>query len=41
MDLIILLLMLFLPALAQVLVTSNYSKYKNIENEKNLSGFER
>ncbi len=40
MDLIILLLMLFLPALAQVLVTSNYSKYKNIENEKNLSGFE-
>ncbi len=40
MDLIILLLMLFLPAIAQVLVTSNYSKYKNIENENELSGFE-
>ncbi len=40
MDLIILLLMLFLPAIAQVLVTSNYSKYKNIENVSELSGFE-
>ncbi len=40
MDLIILLLMVFLPAIAQVLVTSNYSKYKNIENENELSGFE-
>lgn len=32
--------MLIIPAIAQYLVFSNYSKYKNIENEENISGFE-
>ncbi len=32
--------MLILPAIAQCLVTSNYSKYKKIENEEDISGFE-
>lgn len=40
MDLIIFILMLAIPAIAQFLVTSSYSKYKNIENEANISGFE-
>ncbi len=40
MDLIILILMLIIPAIAQMIVTSNYGKYKNVENEKKLSGFE-
>lgn len=40
MDLLILLLMLIIPAIAQILISSNYSKYKQIENEENLSGFE-
>lgn len=40
MDLIILILMLIIPAIAQVLVSTNYSRYKTQENEKKLSGFE-
>lgn len=40
MDLLILIIMLILPAIASGLVTISYSKYKAIENEKNLSGFE-
>ena len=40
MDLIILILMLIIPAIAQMIVTSNYGKFKNVENEKKLSGFE-
>ncbi len=40
MDLMILILMLVIPAIAQFLVSSNYSKYKGIENEEDLYGFE-
>lgn len=40
MDLIILVLMLIIPAIAQVLISSSYSKYKTIENEKKITGFE-
>ncbi len=40
MDLIILLLILVIPAVAQMSVSSNYSKYKNEENKKGISGFE-
>ena len=40
MDLLIFLLMLAIPAIAQFLVSSSYSKYKNIENEANITGFE-
>lgn len=40
MDLLIILLMLLLPAIAQFLVTLNYSKYKNINNSNELAGFE-
>lgn len=40
MDLLIFILMLALPAIAQFLVSSSYSKYKNIENEANITGFE-
>lgn len=40
MDLMILILMLIIPAIAQVLVSSSYGKYKNIENEKKITGFE-
>lgn len=40
MDLLILIIMLILPAIAQFFVTSNYGKYKRIENAKEISGFE-
>lgn len=40
MDLIILIVMLIIPAIAQMLVTSNYSKYQGMENEQEVSGFE-
>lgn len=40
MDLMILILMLIIPAVAQFLISSSYSKYKNIENEANITGFE-
>lgn len=40
MDLLIFILMLAIPAIAQFLVSSSYSKYKNIENEANITGFE-
>lgn len=40
MDLLILLAMLIVPAIAQMLVMSNYGTYRNIENKKGLSGFE-
>lgn len=32
--------MLIIPAIAQMGVTSNYNKYKNIENKKKITGFE-
>lgn len=40
MDLILLLLILIIPALAQMGVSSNYTKYKKEENKKEISGFE-
>ena len=40
MDLILVLLILIIPAIAQMLVTTNYNRYKLEQNENNLSGFE-
>lgn len=40
MDLLLFLLILIIPAIAQILVTTNYGKYKAIENDKKLTGFE-
>lgn len=40
MDLLIIILMLIIPAIAQILVTTSYGKYKSISNEKGLAGFE-
>ncbi len=40
MDLLLFLLMLIIPAIAQMVVTSSYSKYRGINNEKGMAGFE-
>lgn len=40
MDMILLLLILIIPALAQMGVSSNYTKYKKEQNKKEISGFE-
>lgn len=40
MDLLIIILMLIIPAIAQILVTTSYGKYKSISNVKGLAGFE-
>lgn len=40
MDLLIILAILAIPAVAQMFISSNYSKYKQIETKKKLSGFE-
>lgn len=40
MDLLIIILMLIIPAIAQWFVTSSYGKYKKIENKEGLTGFE-
>lgn len=40
MDLLIILIMLIIPAIAQMFVTSSYGKYKNVQNEEDLAGFE-
>lgn len=40
MDFMILILMLIIPTIAQAMISSNYSKYKNIANEEMLTGFE-
>ncbi len=40
MDLLLFLLMLTIPAIAQILVSSSYGKYKSIDNEKGIAGFE-
>lgn len=40
MDLLIIILMLVIPAIAQTFVTSNYYKYKGIENSSGTTGFE-
>lgn len=37
---IIVILMLIIPVMAQINITTNYSKYKKIENKNKLSGFE-
>ena len=37
---IIVILMLIIPVIAQINITTNYSKYKKIENKNKLSGFE-
>ncbi len=40
MDLLILILMLIIPAIASFIVNSSYSKYRTIENEGKITGFE-
>lgn len=40
MELIILIGILILPAIAQFMVTGNYNKYKKIENSSNLTGYD-
>ena len=40
MNLIIFIAILIIPALAQAGIMINYNKYKEVENHKNISGFE-
>ncbi len=40
MNLLIIILMLIIPAIAQLFVTISFSKYKQIENEEKITGFE-
>lgn len=40
MDLMILILMLIIPSIAQFLISLSYNKYKNTQNETNITGFE-
>lgn len=40
MSLLIFILLLFIPAIAQLSVSINYGKYSQIKNEKNLTGFD-
>lgn len=40
MELIILIGILVLPAIAQLMVTGNYNKYRKVENSGNLTGFD-
>lgn len=40
MNVLIFLLILIIPLIAQMAVTVNYGKYKQIENEKNLTGYD-
>lgn len=40
MDIIIVLCMIIIPAIAQLFVTTSYSKYRNVKNEKKLSGYD-
>lgn len=40
MDLIIVILILLLPACAQMFITSSYNKYKKIDNKKEMTGFD-
>lgn len=39
-DIILYLLILIIPAIAQVNITTTYSRYKSIKNKKSLTGFE-
>lgn len=40
MDLLIILGIIIIPVIAQIYISTNYSKYKILENSKNISGFE-
>lgn len=40
MELILLICILIVPAIAQFMVTGNYNKYKKIENSSNLTGYD-
>jgi hypothetical protein len=40
MNLMFILLMLLIPAIAQIFVSVSYNKYKGIQNEKNITGAE-
>lgn len=40
MELILLICILIVPAIAQFMVTGNYNKYKKIENSGNLTGYD-
>lgn len=40
MDLLLILLIIFIPLIAQLKITSSYNKYKKIENSKNLTGYD-
>ena len=40
MDLFIILGIIAIPAISQMFISINYNKYRNIENENNISGFE-
>jgi len=40
MDILIFILMLIIPAIAQMSVSVNYSRYKQIKNDANLTGFD-
>lgn len=40
MDLLIMLLMIAIPAITQLFVTSSYSKYKSIEKDDGITGYE-
>ena len=40
MDILLYLLMLIIPGIAQLYVTFNYNKYKNIKNSYNLTGYD-
>ena len=40
MNLMIIILMLIIPAIAQLFVTTSFGKYKQIDNSKKITGFE-
>ena len=40
MDLILLIIIIAIPAIAQIGVTTSYNKYKKVENNNQMSGFE-
>lgn len=40
MDILLYLIILIIPAIAQILVSSSFAKYRNIKNDKKLTGFD-
>lgn len=40
MDLLLILLIIFIPLIAQLKITSSFNKYKKIKNSKNLTGYD-